>query len=90
MGVQTCSLYSTPLLLSVSQVQCMTIHVHTLQKSICTTCAVKFVVLNGECSSVYTVCVSIFSFMHPNPEDPAEVPNGFLSDINPVSILERP
>jgi glutaminyl-tRNA synthetase len=25
-------------------------------------------------------------FLHPNPEDPAEVPNGFLSDINPNSM----
>ena len=25
------------------------------------------------------------SFLHKNPEDPTEVPNGFVSDINPVS-----
>lgn len=26
------------------------------------------------------------SFLHKNPEDTSEVPNGFLSDINPVSV----
>jgi hypothetical protein len=26
----------------------------------------------------------VFSFLHPNPDDPKEVPGGFLSDINPV------
>jgi hypothetical protein len=25
-----------------------------------------------------------FSFFHPNPDDPKEVPGGFLSDINKV------
>ena len=24
-------------------------------------------------------------FLHKNPEDPSEVPDGFVSDINPVS-----
>ena len=24
-------------------------------------------------------------FLHKNPEDPTEVPNGFVSDISPVS-----
>ena len=38
----------------------------------------------------FTVCIytclyiSLVRFLHPNPEDPTEVPNGFLSDINPV------
>ncbi|CAF4131198.1 unnamed protein product [Rotaria sp. Silwood1] len=26
------------------------------------------------------------NFLHPNPEDRKEVPNGFLSDINPNSL----
>lgn len=30
----------------------------------------------------------IFRFKHKNPEDPNEVPNGFLSDINPNSKKE--
>ena len=25
-------------------------------------------------------------FLHKNPEDPSEVPDGFVSDINPVSL----
>lgn len=25
-----------------------------------------------------------YRFQHKNPEDPAEVPGGFLSDLNPV------
>lgn len=27
----------------------------------------------------------LYRFLHKHPEDPAEVPNGFLTDINPVS-----
>lgn len=27
----------------------------------------------------------LYRFLHKHPEDPSEVPNGFLSDINPVS-----
>ena len=30
----------------------------------------------------------MFRFKHKNPEDPNEVPNGFLSDINPYSKKE--
>ena len=33
---------------------------------------------------IYLSIFSLFSFLHPNPEDKKEVPNGFLSDINPV------
>lgn len=28
-------------------------------------------------------------FLHKNPEDPSEVPGGFLSDLNPVSSSRR-
>lgn len=31
------------------------------------------------------MCHRFHRFMHKHPEDPSEVPNGFLSDINPVS-----
>lgn len=31
------------------------------------------------------MCHRLCSFMHKHPEDPSEVPGGFLSDINPVS-----
>lgn len=31
------------------------------------------------------MCHVFYRFMHKHPEDPTEVPNGFLSDINPVS-----
>lgn len=27
-----------------------------------------------------------YRFQHKNPEDPAEVPGGFLSDLNPVGL----
>lgn len=30
----------------------------------------------------------VIRFKHKNPEDPHEVPNGFLSDINPASKKE--
>lgn len=31
-------------------------------------------------------CSSVFRFLHKNPEDSSEVPGGFLTDINPVSL----
>lgn len=31
------------------------------------------------------MCHRFHRFLHKHPEDPSEVPNGFLSDINPVS-----
>jgi hypothetical protein len=30
------------------------------------------------------ICFCFSSFLHPNPDDPKDVPGGFLSDINPV------
>ncbi len=30
--------------------------------------------------------ISLCSFQHKNPEDPSEVPGGFVSDCNKVSI----
>ena len=40
-----------------------------------------------KCSNVqvYQYVCGLFRFSHENPEDPKEVPKGFLSDINPVS-----
>lgn len=35
---------------------------------------------------MHVTCLSLDSFLHKNPEDLSEVPNGFLSDINPVSV----
>lgn len=34
---------------------------------------------------LHKTCHRFYSFIHKNPEDTSEVPNGFLSDINPVS-----
>ena len=35
-------------------------------------------------SQTCTHTLSLLRFMHLNPEDPAAVPNGFLSNISPV------
>ena len=32
---------------------------------------------------------SLYRFLHKNPQDPSEVPGGFLSDTNPVSIFRH-
>jgi glutaminyl-tRNA synthetase len=34
--------------------------------------------------AIYLSMFCLFSFLHPNPEDRKEVPEGFLSDINQV------
>lgn len=44
--------------------------------------------LRQEFQVIKNVCwcgIYMSRFLHKHPEDPAEVPNGFLSDINPVS-----
>ena len=38
------------------------------------------------CSYSYLFVYYSFRFKHPNPEDPKEVPGGYLSDINEVQL----
>lgn len=39
----------------------------------------------GCCCPTAPLAESHCRFLHKNPEDPSEVPGGFLSDLNPVS-----
>ena len=44
------------------------------------------IILDIVCALLILVLLYNFvRFLHKNPEDPAEVPNGFVSDINSVS-----
>lgn len=41
----------------------------------------------GCCCPTAPLAESHCRFLHKNPEDPSEVPGGFLSDLNPVSAI---